>query len=175
MQILVNIPLFFLMIILSFVVIMTVPNISLLIGLLSWVGTARLVRGQVLGLKYREYVDAARVMGASNLRIMVKHILPNVLSTMLVVVGFDISGAILTEAGLSYLQFGVVLPVPSWGNLLAGSIRATSTPSDGTLLFERNIWLFLLPAASMVITLTCIYLVTGGIRDAFDPRLRREK
>lgn len=172
MQLLVNIPLFFLMIILSFVVIITVFNISLLIGLLSWVGTARLVRGQVINLRNREYVEAARVMGAGNLRIMRVHILPNVLSLMLLVVGFDISAAILTEAGLSYLQFGVVLPVPSWGNMLADSVRVLS---DGTLLFERNIWLFVLPAASMVITLLCIFLISSGIRDAFDPRARREK
>lgn len=172
MQLLVNIPLFFLIIILSFVVIMTVFNISLLIGLLSWVGTARLVRGQVIGLRHREYVEAARVMGAGNLRIMRVHILPNVLSLMLLVVGFDISAAILTEAGLSYLQFGVAVPVPSWGNMLADSVRILT---DNTYIFEKNVWMFVLPAASMVITLLCIFLISNGIRDAFDPRARGEK
>jgi len=121
MQILVNLPIFFLMIILSFVVRFSIFNIALIIGLLSWVGTARLVRAQVQSLRNREFIEAARVMGASNLRIMFVHLLPNVLFSMVVMVGFDVGAAIVMEAGLSVLGFGVQIPIPSWGNQIAQS------------------------------------------------------
>lgn len=121
MQILVNLPIFFLMIILSFIVRFSILNIALIIGLLSWVGTARLVRAQVQSLRNREFIEAARVMGAGNLRIMFVHLLPNVLFSMVVMVGFDVGAAIVMEAGLSVLGFGVQIPIPSWGNQIAQS------------------------------------------------------
>ena len=101
-------------------------------------------------------------MGASNVRILLKHILPNVVSTMLVVAGFDIVGAMLTESGLSYLGFGISVPIPSWGNML----------SDSQLFFTTAPWMVYAPAIAFFITVLCVYLIADGLRDAFDPRLR---
>ena len=161
-QIIFNVPSLFLLIILSLFFKPDILSLSIIIGFLSWPGGTRQIRGQVLSLRNREYVDAARVMGASNLRILLKHILPNVVSTMLVVAGFDIVGAMLTESGLSYLGFGISVPIPSWGNML----------SDSQLFFTTAPWMVYSPAIAFFITVLCVYLIADGLRDAFDPRLR---
>jgi peptide/nickel transport system permease protein len=154
MQVLVNLPVFFLMIILSFIVRFTILNIALIIGLLSWVGTARLVRGQVLSLRNREFIEAARVMGASNWRIMFVHLVPNMLLPLVVMAGFDVGAAVVLEAGLSVLGFGVQIPIPSWGNQIAQGL------SD----WEKNPALW-----ALFLTLFSLYLVANGLRDALDP------
>lgn len=161
-QIIFNVPSLFLLIILSLFFKPDILSLSIIIGFLSWPGGTRQVRGQVLSLRNREYVDAARVMGASTVRILVRHILPNVISTMLVVAGFDIVGAMLTESGLSYLGFGISVPIPSWGNML----------SDSQLFFTSAPWMVYAPALAFFITVLCVYLIADGLRDAFDPRLR---
>jgi peptide/nickel transport system permease protein len=161
-QIIFNVPSLFLLIILSLFFKPDILSLSIIIGILSWPGGTRQIRGQVLSLRNREYVDAARVMGASNVRILLKHILPNVVSTMLVVAGFDIVGAMLTESGLSYLGFGISVPIPSWGNML----------SDSQLFFTTAPWMVYAPAIAFFITVLCVYLIADGLRDAFDPRLR---
>lgn len=161
-QIIFNVPSLFLLIILSLFFKPDILSLSIIIGILSWPGGTRQIRGQVLSLRNREYVDAARVMGASNVRILLKHILPNVVSTMLVVAGFDIVGAMLTESGLSYLGFGISVPIPSWGNML----------SDSQLFFTTAPWMVYAPAIAFFITVLCVYLIADGFRDAFDPRLR---
>ncbi len=154
MQILVNIPVFFLMIILSFILRFSILNIALIIGLLSWVGTARLVRGQVVSLRNREFIDAARVMGAGNIRIMLVHLLPNILLPLIVMAGFDVGSAIVLEAGLSVLGFGVQIPIPSWGNQIAQSLSEWET--------DPALW-------ALFLTLFSLYLVVNGLRDALDP------
>lgn len=154
MQILVNIPVFFLMIILSFILRFSILNIALIIGLLSWVGTARLVRGQVISLRSREFIDAARAMGAGNLRIMLVHLLPNILLPLIVMAGFDVGSAIVMEAGLSVLGFGVQIPIPSWGNQIAQSKSEWET--------NPALW-------ALFLTLFSLYLVVQGLRDALDP------
>jgi peptide/nickel transport system permease protein len=154
MQILVNIPVFFLMIILSFIVRFSILNIALIIGLLSWVGTARLVRGQVISLRNREFIEAARAIGAGNRRIMLVHLLPNILMPLIVMAGFDIGSAIVMEAGLSVLGFGVQIPIPSWGNQIA----------QGLSQWEMNPALW-----ALFLTLFSLYLVIYGLRDAPDP------
>jgi len=161
-QIIFNVPSLFLLIILSLFFKPDILSLSIIIGALSWPGGTRQIRGQVLSLRNREYVDATRVMGAGNFRILFIHILPNVISTMLVVAGFDVVGAMLTESGLSYLGFGISVPIPSWGNMLSGSqLYITGAP-----------WMVYAPALAFFVTVLCVYLIADGLRDAFDPRLR---
>jgi peptide/nickel transport system permease protein len=118
-----NIPLLFLLILLSVIFSPGVPGLAVILGLLSWQGTARQVRAVVLSVSQRDYIDAARVLGSNNLRLMTRHVLPNVLSIVLVVAGFDVAAAILAESGLSALGLGVQPPTASWGNMLAKSFQ----------------------------------------------------
>jgi peptide/nickel transport system permease protein len=123
---------------------------------------ARLVRGQVLSLKRKEFIEAARASGASGGRIMWKHLLPNVINIVLVVAGLDVAGAILGESGLSFLGFGVQVPLASWGNMLSGSQE----------LFRTAPWLVYPPGLMIFITVLSVVLIADGLRDAFDPRVR---
>jgi peptide/nickel transport system permease protein len=161
-QIILNIPSLFLFIILSLLWRPDVLSLSFIIGIVGWVGTARFVRGAVLSIRNRDYIDAARVSGASNGRILLVHVLPNVASLMLVQAGFDVVGAMLAEAGLSFLGFGISVPIPSWGNML----------SDSQLYFTSAPWMVYIPAFAIFITILCVYLIADGLRDAFDPRLK---
>ncbi len=137
-------------------------GLALLIGAISWPGVARVVRGQVLGLRERDYVLAARAIGAADRRLLVRHILPNVLSIALVILGQDIGAVILTESGLSYLGLGVQPPNASWGNMLSNAQRYLSSA----------LWLVVAPGACIFSTVLALYLVADGLRDALDPRLR---
>jgi peptide/nickel transport system permease protein len=161
-QIISNVPFLFLLIILSIYFKPTVLTLALAFGLLNWPGNTRQIRGQVLSLRARDYVDAARVMGASNARIMWVHLIPNIVSTVLVIAGFDVVGAILGESGLSFLGYGISIPVPSWGNML----------SDSQSHFTDAPWLVYFPGIMIFITVLCVYLIADGLRDAFDPRLK---
>ena len=137
-------------------------GLALLIGGISWPGVARLVRGQVLGLRQRDYVLAARTIGAQDWRVLMRHILPNVVSIAIVVLGQDLGAVILTESGLSYLGLGVQPPNASWGNMLSNAQRFLS----------NAIWLVVAPGACIFSTVLALYLVADGLRDALDPRLR---
>jgi peptide/nickel transport system permease protein len=160
-QVTVNIPLLFLLILLSVIFSPSVVGLALILGLFSWQGTARQVRAVVLSVSQRDYIDAARVLGSTNGRIMLRHILPNVVSIMLVVAGFDIAGAILAESGLSALGFGVQPPTASWGNMLSKSFQyATKAP-----------WLVISPGVAIFLTVLSVFLIADGLRDALDPRL----
>lgn len=162
-QTILNIPALFLLIMLSVYFRPDVLSLSLTIGLLSWAGLTRQVRGAVLSLSRRDYIDAARVSGAGNFRILFVHMLPNVVSLMLVVAGFDVAGAIIIESGLSFLGFGISVPIPSWGSMLADSqSRFTSAP-----------WMVYTPALAIFLTVLCVFLIADGLRDAFDPRLKQ--
>jgi peptide/nickel transport system permease protein len=158
-----NIPTFFILIVLSILFKPTVVSLAFVLGVLSWPGTTRQVRALVLSLRGRDYVDAALVMGASNARILFVHILPNVTSVVMVTAGLDVAGAILAESALSFLGFGVPVPLSSWGNMLSGS-------QD---VFRSAPWLVYPPGLMIFITVLCVYLVADGLRDAFDPSLRR--
>jgi peptide/nickel transport system permease protein len=156
-----NIPLLFLLILLSVVFSPGVAGLAIILGLLSWQGTARQVRGVVLSVSQRDYIDAARVLGSSNLRLMARHVLPNVLSIVLVVAGFDVARAILAESGLSALRLGVQPPTASWGNMLAKSFQyALKAP-----------WLVAAPGLMIFLTVFSVFLSADGVRDALDPRL----
>jgi oligopeptide transport system permease protein len=130
------------------------------IAVVNWVGVARLVRGQVLSVKNREFVEAARAIGAGPGRIMRKHIFPNILAPIIVTVAFAIPGAMLTEAVLSFLGIGIRPPTPTWGVMI----------NDGFLVFSTTPWPVLLPSLCISIVLLAFTFVGDGLRDALDPR-----
>jgi peptide/nickel transport system permease protein len=137
--------------------------LALFLGVLGWTGLARLVRAQFLSLREMEFVDAARVAGASNLRITFKHILPNAVGQIIVVITLIMAGAILTETALSYLGFGVVAPDVSLGLLI----------SQYESSFTTRPWLFWWPGFFIISIALCVNFIGDGLRDAFDPRQRR--
>ncbi|WP_024285293.1 ABC transporter permease [Cellulomonas sp. KRMCY2] len=133
------------------------------LGLISWTGLARLVRGDFLALREREFVDAARVAGASNVRIIFKHMIPNAMGVIIVNTTLLMSAAILLETALSYLGFGIVFPDISLGQLI--NLYQTS--------FSTRPWLFWWPGMLIVTIALSINFIGDGLRDAFDPRQRR--
>ncbi|HWI41307.1 MAG TPA: ABC transporter permease [Verrucomicrobiae bacterium] len=137
--------------------------IMAIIGLTGWMGVARMVRAEVLSLREREFVLAARALGASDLRIIFLHILPNALSPVLVAATLGVGGAILTESALSFLGIGVQPPTPSWGNILTA----------GKDYIEFAWWLSFFPGLAILVTVLAYNLLGEGIRDALDPRLHR--
>lgn len=136
-------------------------GLAFVLAAVSWPGIARIVRGEVLALRGREYVDAARTIGAAPVRIVLRHILPNILPLMIVYISLVIPGLILAEAGLSFLGIGVQVPTPSWGNMLG----------DAQQFFRTNTANVLIPGLMIYITSLSMYLVGSGLRDAFDPKL----
>jgi peptide/nickel transport system permease protein len=135
----------------------------IILGLLRWPNATLFVRGQTLSLREREFITAGRVAGASTMRIVVRHLLPNVLPFMIVLTAIDVGTLILIESVLSYLGLGVAPPTPSWGNML----------STATQDLSRGPWLVYAPGAAIFVTVLCLYLVGDGLRDALDPRLTR--
>ena len=140
----------------------SILNIMAVIGLTSWMGVARLVRAEFLTLKERDYVVAARSLGASDKRIIFRHILPNAMAPDLVAHTLGVAGAILTESGLSFLGLGVQPPLASWGNIL----------NQGKANIEIAWWLSLFPGLAILVTVLGYNLLGEGIRDALDPRLQ---
>jgi peptide/nickel transport system permease protein len=136
-------------------------GLALFIALVSWPGVSRIIRGEVLALRHRDYIEASRVLGASNARILGRHILPNVIPIVVVWASLVVPALILTEASLSYLGLGVRVPTPSWGNMLQDAKQ-----------FVRSAWtLVFIPGFAIYITVLSINLVANGLRDAMDPRL----
>lgn len=131
------------------------------IAVLSWTTISRLIRGEFLSIRGRDYIEAARVLGASDRRIIFQHILPNVLPIIIVWASLVVPGLILTEAALSYLGFGVQIPTPSWGNMLTNSQEYSS----------KAPYLVFLPGLAIFITVLAVNLMSNGLRDALDPRL----
>jgi peptide/nickel transport system permease protein len=144
---------------------MTLPVIVTVLGLLSWMTTSRLVRASFLSLKNREFVEAARSIGARDRRIIVRHILPNALAPIIVAATLGVAGAIIAESTLSFLGLGIQPPTPSWGNMLKDA------PS------EMNIapWTAIFPGLAIFLAVVSINFIGDGLRDALDPRhvLRR--
>ena len=143
------------------------PAVSLLLvitalGVTGWPPLARLVRGQVLGLRKREFVEAARALGATDGRILWRHILPNLLSPILVAVTVDIAGIILAEATLSFLGIGVQRPYPSWGRMV----------NDALEYYKTEPRLLILPSVVLSLTVLALNFLGDGLRDALDPRRR---
>jgi len=156
-----SIPSLFLLLIISAVLSPGPTTLILILGFLSWTTTTRLVRGETLSLREREFVIAARAVGAPSWRIMAFHIAPNVISIVIVDLAITIGGLILVESSLSFLSFGVQPPTPTWGNML----------SDGLDLLRSAPHLVFAPGLLISITVLCLYVIGDGMRDAFDPRL----
>jgi peptide/nickel transport system permease protein len=139
-------------------------KLMVMIGLLTWTTPCRIIRGEFLSLREKEYIEAARCIGLSDFDIAIKHILPNALAPLLVYASLGVATAVLLEAGLSFLGLGVQPPTPSWGNML-NTARSIST-------MERTIWQWVPPAVCTVMFVLAVNFVGDGIRDAVDPRTR---
>ncbi len=137
-------------------------KVMVLIGILSWAGTARIVRGQFLSLKEQVFVEAAKAAGASDARIIFRHVLPNAMAPIIVDATLFLAGAILLEAGLSFLGLGVQPPTASWGNML----------TDGQKYLNTAWWIAVFPGIAIFLTVLSFNFIGDGLRDALDPRLR---
>jgi len=138
-------------------------NIMIVIGLTSWMGVARLVRAEFLSLREREFVLAAKSVGASSLRLITRYLLPNAMGPILVSAVLGVAGAVLIESGLSFLGLGVQPPDPSWGNIL----------TEGKDNIQLAWWLSLYPGLAILITVLGYNLLGEGLRDLLDPKLQR--
>ena len=157
-----SIPQFFLLLIVAALFELSPAALVLLFGLLGWIGAARIVRGQVFSVKEREYIMAARALGSTDLRIMFRHIMPNVIPILIIVTVRDIGILILAESALSFLGLGVQPPTATWGSMLSKSQQ----------YFRLGPHLVVFPGVLITITVLSLYLIGDGLRDALDPRLR---
>jgi len=155
-------PTFFLILAVIAILEPSIFNIMAVIGLTSWMGVARLIRSEILTLKERDYVAAARVMGASDVWIIVRHLIPNAIGPVLVSATLGIGGAILTESALSFLGIGVQPPTPSWGNILM----------DGKSTLGVAWWLTVFPGLFILFTVLAYNLLSEGLRDMLEPGLK---
>ncbi|MCB9431050.1 MAG: ABC transporter permease [Ardenticatenaceae bacterium] len=135
--------------------------IILVLGVLSWMSIARLVRGAFLSLRQMEFVEAARSLGLSNRRIIVRHILPNAVTPVIVAATLGMARAIISESGLSFLGFGVQPPTPTWGNMLSNAQQE---------MLRGHMWMAIFPGLMIFITVIAINYIGDGLRDALDPR-----
>ena len=161
-DIMLSFPSFFLILTVVAILRPNIYNVMIVIGITSWEGTARFVRAEFLSLRERDYVQAARALGVKDRRIIFRHILPNALAPVFVTASLGVASAILVEAGLSFLGFGVQPPAPSWGNILT---------EGRTYIFDAW-WLTIFPGLAILITVLSFNLFGEGLRDALDPRLR---
>ena len=139
----------------------SVWSIILILSAFSWMGLARIVRGTILSIKRRDFVEAARMTGARNGRIVVRHILPSTLAPVIVNATLTLGFAIIAESSLSYLGLGVQPPTPTWGQMLIGAQQ----------FMETAPWLALIPGMFLFVTLLCINFLGDGLRDALDPKM----
>lgn len=153
-------PTFFLMLMLVAIFEANIVFLVLILGLTSWTGTARFIRGELLSLKEREFTEAARGLGLPRRRIILRHLIPNAMSPVLVSAALMVGGMIAAEAGLSFLGIGIRPPTPSWGNLV-------SAGQDALLVAW---WVAFFPGCLLAITVICFNLLADGLRDALDPK-----
>jgi ABC-type dipeptide/oligopeptide/nickel transport system permease subunit len=139
----------------------SIPNVILVLSITGWILYARLVVSEVQVIRQQEYVASARLLGASHLRIMIRHILPNIIPTIIVFASLDFGTMMLTEGSLSFLGLGVQPPQPSWGGMAA----------DGRALIGSAWWIATLPGAALVVTVAVINILGEQLRDRLDPRL----
>lgn len=143
----------------------SIYNVMFISGILSWTKICRIVRAEVMSIKGREFIEAAISLGLESREIIVKHILPNILAPIIVYATLGIAVGILSEAGLSFLGLGVKQPQPSWGNMLAAAQSLRS--------LRLHWWLWIPPGMMVLITILSINILGDGLRDAFDPKLKR--
>ena len=158
-------PAFYLMLLLVGVFEASVPVLILILALTAWPSTARFIRGEILSLRERDYVEAARAMGLPAHRIIMRHLIPGALSPVLVTGALAVAGMIGAEAGLSFLGLGISPPTPSWGNMVAAGKDALASAW----------WISFFPGALLTITLIAFSLVADGLRDALDPKALDQK
>jgi peptide/nickel transport system permease protein len=156
-------PSFFLILTVVAILPPSIYNIMVVIGLTGWMGTTRFVRAEFLSLREQDFVSAARVMGIPDISIIFRHMIPNAIAPVLVSATIGIAGAILTEAGLSFLGFGVPPPHATWGNVL----------SDGKRFLFDAPWLTYIPGLSILVVVLAFNLFGEGLRDAMNPKLRK--
>jgi len=132
------------------------------LGLLSWTGLAYLVRAQILAQREMEYVTAAKALGVREGGIIFKHIIPNVISVIIVSATISFATSMLTESSLSYLGFGIVPPTPTWGNMLTGA--------NDSIVIQQYWWRWVFPSLIFSICTICINIIGDGLRDAIDPK-----
>jgi peptide/nickel transport system permease protein len=140
----------------------SLTNAIIAIAAVTWAVYARLARGQVLALRRREYVEAARAIGVGRVRIVVRHLLPNAVAPLLIQASFDMGSAIISAAGLSFIGFGAQPPTPEWGVMI----------SEGRNFISTQPWLSLFPGLAILLTVGAFNLLGDGLRDILDPRLR---
>ncbi len=156
-----SIPAIFLLIFIGSMFSLSPIGLALVLGVVAWAGLARLIRGEVLSLRQRDYVESARVVGASDSRVIWRHIFPNITPLVIVWATLFVPVLIIAEAALSFLGYGVQTPIPSWGNMLQEAQR----------FFTHQWTLAFIPGAMIYITVLAINLLGNGLRDALDPRL----
>ena len=137
-------------------------SVSLVIASVGWGGTARLIRGEVLSIRHRDFMLATRSVGAGDARLILRHLLPNALPVLIVAASLGVGGVILAEAGLDFIGLGIVPPTPTWGNML----------NNAQSYFYHSILLVLAPGLMIFVAVLCFNLFGNAIRDALDPRLR---
>jgi peptide/nickel transport system permease protein len=158
-EVMIAIPTFFLILIVAATFPPSIYLVMVILGMTGWVGIARLIRSEFLKVRAMDFVAAAQSLGASDLRVMFRHVLPNAVAPVLVAMSFGVSGAILTESGLSFLGIGVPAHIVTWGSILA--------------VAQSNYqawWLAVFPGAAIFITMTAYNLLGDALRDALDPR-----
>jgi len=141
----------------------SLTNAIIALAAVTWAIYARLARGQILSLRRREFVEAARGIGASQLRIILRHLLPNAVAPLMVQASFDMGSVIIAAAGLSFIGFGAQPPTPEWGVMI----------SEGRNFISTQPWLSLFPGLAILLAVGSFNLLGDGLRDAFDPRLSR--
>ncbi len=161
-DIVISFPVLFLLISISTIMDPSIWIVIFAIGFVSWTSTARLVRGEVLRVKELDYITASNACGSSSLKIIVKHILPNILAPIMVQITIGTAQAILMEASLSFLGVGVQQPTPSWGNMLMDAQKL--------LVLRTMPWIWIPPGMVTLLLVLAIYFVGDGFRDAFDPK-----
>jgi peptide/nickel transport system permease protein len=159
-DIMLSFPTIFLILTIQVMLTPNIYNVMIVIGITSWMGVARLVRGEFLSLKERDFVEAARAIGVKDLGIIFRHILPNAIAPIVVAATLGIAGAILTESALSFLGLGVQPPMASWGNMLM----------DAQAYMRDAPWMAVIPGLLILITVLSIYFVGEGLRDALNVR-----
>jgi peptide/nickel transport system permease protein len=161
-DIVISFPVLFLLISISTIMDPSIWIVIFAIGFVSWTSTARLVRGEVLRVKELDYISASNACGSSSLKIITKHILPNILAPIMVQITIGTAQAILMEASLSFLGVGVQQPTPSWGNMLMDAQKL--------LVLRTMPWIWIPPGMVTLLLVLAIYFVGDGLRDAFDPK-----
>lgn len=139
-----------------------IMNVFIAIGVIGWTGLARMIRGQILQLKEKEFVEAARASGASSLKIIFRHLIPNCLSTIIVVITLDIPGDIMLESTLSFVGLGVQPPTASWGSMI----------SEGRKFIRQNVAFSFFPGLAIMLVVLAFNTLGDGVRDALDPKLK---